>query len=435
MTWRGSPPAGGDADPTGTGGALVAPAGRPSGGHAGGARPRIVGVDVARGLALVGMMAVHVFDTFDHDGRASLATVVAAGRSAATFALLAGVSLSWITGGPRTLRERNRIAVAGAVAARALCIGAIGLALGFVGDVAVILPYYAMFFLLAIPLLSLGPRVLAFAAAGIAVVVPVLMQATGSNPLGTRPGNPTFPLLVEHPARFLDKLLVTGTYPALVWMAYICAGLAIGQLDLASTRVAAWLFGAGLAVAVSAWLTSSVLLFPLGGLRHLRDAASAHADGPSATSVILWDPDRTSSSWWWLAVRAPHSSTPIDLLHTLGSATALLGAALLVTRAALIARLLFPVAAAGSMTLTLYSTHVLFLATGILSDQQAALYVVMVVVSLVFAAAWRRVTGRGPLEAAVTAAAGRAYRVISSRAISSARSPSAGRRGVRRPER
>jgi hypothetical protein len=48
------------------------------------------------------------------------------------------------------------------IAVRALLIGAIGLALGyFAGDFSVILPVYALLFLLAIPLLGLRPRTLA----------------------------------------------------------------------------------------------------------------------------------------------------------------------------------------------------------------------------------------------------------------------------------
>lgn len=45
---------------------------------------RVIGVDVARGIALFGMMAVHVFATFDRHGTPTLATVLAGGRSATT---------------------------------------------------------------------------------------------------------------------------------------------------------------------------------------------------------------------------------------------------------------------------------------------------------------------------------------------------------------
>jgi uncharacterized membrane protein YeiB len=82
------------------------------------------------------------------------------------------------------------------------------------------------------------------------------------------------------------------------------------------------------------------------------------------------------------------------------------GAALLLTRIPVVARLLQPLAAAGSMVLTLYSAHLVVLASGFLDDDPVALYVVLVVAALTFAWAWRRGFGRGPLERVVTAAAG-----------------------------
>src|SRR6266511_5488274 len=99
-------------------------------------------------------------------------------------------------------------------------------------------------------------------------------------------------------------------------------------------------------------------------------------DWAKTQQVIMRGPDYASSwwdspwwgytSWWRLASPAPYSSTPVDLVHTLGAAMALLGAVLLLTRIILVARVLRPVAVAGSMTLTLYSAHVLFVATGLL---------------------------------------------------------------------
>jgi len=75
-----------------------------------GKNPRIVGVDAARGLALIGMIAVHIFDTFGPNGAPTVATTLAWGRSAATFALLAGVSLALITGGRQPVWGRTRTA-------------------------------------------------------------------------------------------------------------------------------------------------------------------------------------------------------------------------------------------------------------------------------------------------------------------------------------
>ncbi len=379
---------------------------------------RVIGVDVARGLALMGMMAVHVFDLFDAHGAPTVATTVAGGRSATTFVLVAGVSLAFISGGQRPVEGRARTAATAGIVVRAVLIGAIGLLIGHATgatEIEVILPYYAVLFLLAIPLLGLRPRTLALVAATVIAVAPVvvLVLLDAEGPLLRGADNATFGTLVHHPSELINGLLVTGYYPALTYLAYLCAGLALGRLDLSSRRIALWLLGGGLGLALTARLVSTVLLFPLGGLHHLQGVDPSDA-AQMAPNVLLWDPD-PSSSWWYLALPAPHSSTPVDLVHTLGSAMAVLGGALLVSRVVVLARVLRPLAAAGAMTLTLYCGHLLVLGTGVLADEPETMYVLLVVGALAFGVAWQRWLGQGPLERLVAIAANRARRAVMTR--------------------
>src|SRR5690606_18319682 len=90
---------------------------------------RIVGLDVARWLALVGMIATHALRPVEANGHATLVESVAAGRASALFAVLAGVSLALMSGGPRPLVGRDLRAAAAGLAVRALLIGAVGLLL------------------------------------------------------------------------------------------------------------------------------------------------------------------------------------------------------------------------------------------------------------------------------------------------------------------
>jgi uncharacterized membrane protein YeiB len=212
-------------------------------------------------------------------------------------------------------------------------------------------------------------------------------------------------------------LLITGTYPVVVYLAYLCAGMAIGRLDLSSRRLAWWLLGGGLALAVTARIVAAVLLYPLGGLARLIAQSRTHDNPGLAAEILLWDPSQ-GSSWWYLALPSPHAHTPVDLVHTLGSAMAVLGAALLLTRVPAVARVLWPVAVAGSMALTLYSAHLLLLATDGLKDNRVLLYVLMVVGALAFALLWRRRFRQGPLEWLVAVVAGRARRMVADRLVS-----------------
>jgi hypothetical protein len=222
-------------------------------------------------------------------------------------------------------------------------------------------------------------------------------------------GDPTFGTLVGDPVGLLTLLTVTGYYPAVVYLAYLTTGLAIGRLDLGSRRVAWSLVGGGAALAIAAQTASVLALHRFGGL----EAVAAQTPGASVER-LLWQPE-LSSSWWYLALPAPHSHSAVDVAYVLGSAVAVVGGALLLTRVAVLARLLQPLAAAGSMVLTLYSTHLVVLASGVLDDEPALLYLLLVVAALVVAWAWRRWLGRGPLERAVGAAARAARRSVSRR--------------------
>jgi uncharacterized membrane protein YeiB len=178
-------------------------------------------------------------------------------------------------------------------------------------------------------------------------------------------------------------------------------------MDLSSTRVAVRLLVGGLALAVTAWVTSSLLVFHLGGLPHLLAAS----DPGTTPNEIVWDSDQLDS-WWWLALRVHHSGTPLDMLHTLGAAMAVLGAVLLVCKLRGAQRLLRPVAVAGAMTLTIYSAHAFVLATPLFSDNDLALWLTLVAGALIFAVLWNHWFGQGPLERLVAIGADRARRAV-----------------------
>jgi uncharacterized membrane protein len=367
---------------------------------------RVTGVDLARGLALLGMMAKHVFDDTTDTGPTATG-LIASGRAAATFALVAGISVAFLSGGRQIPCGSARRGAAAGLAVRALLIGAIGLLLGYAhSGIELILTSYAVLFLCAIPLLGLRPKTLAGLSVASAVVGPVLLVGAvrlGLPTSGT--AEPTFTTLLTDPVGLLCQLFLTGDYPVVVYLAYLCAGLAIGRLDLSSRRLALWLLGGGVALTVAATAVSDVLLYPLGALGHLMSLTGDDA------VTLLWDPTQLSS-WSYLALASPHAHTQLDLVHSTGSAMAVLGASLLVTRIAVLDRLLRPLRAAGAMTLTLYSAHVLVLATPLLSDSDTALWLTLVVGALVFAVLWNRWMGQGPLERLVATAANRARAAV-----------------------
>ena len=377
---------------------------------------RLLGVDAARGLALIGMMAIHILPMLVADGSVDLAYRIASGRSAALFAVLAGVGLALASGGTTPPRGRRLAAAAAGTLARGGVLLLVGLELGGLGSgVAVILVFYALLFVVAVPFLGLSAKVLLPLAAAWAVLAPMLSQAARPFMPTQSFASPAPPALAD-PADLLREVAVTGYYPVLTWTAYLLAGLGIGRLALGNLRVQRTILLAGAVLAVGAWLASWWLLHPGGGLQVLEAAGAPGTplegrDVETAVTTSFYGTTPTST-WWWLAVAAPHSGSPFDLLHTIGTSAVVLGAMLLLARVA--APVLLPFAAIGSMTLTLYTLHVVLLAT-VLPRTVPDAFLWHVLIAVAVAVPWRGLVGRGPLEAVAAFAARSAAGLVTDR--------------------
>lgn len=387
------------------------PAGGPAAGPA--ARPRsrrAVGVDVARAVALIGMIAVHVFPAENEDETGlSWAFGLFGGRAAALFAVLAGVSIAFVERRSRgQLHGRTLTADRAALVVRGLLILVVGLLLGHLETpILTIIPYFGVLFILALPFYGRSSRLLLIAAGVFAVLGPALRHLVIDRvPERIDPDSDyTFVTATERPDLFVADMLLTGYYPAILWMTYLCVGIVIGRQQLTSRRFALILLGWGSALAFLSWTLSKLLLGPLGGTRHLLEATPS-LDGEDVAEILLFGPDVAvpTTTWWWLAVVSPYSETPLNLVHNLGTAVAFLGLALLVTHRG--GKVFSPFAAIGAMTLTLYSAHCVVLMLEVLPEEdlpEAALWI-QVLAFMLFAMLWRSALGRGPLESVISEA-------------------------------
>lgn len=356
---------------------------------------RLLGVDAARGIALLGMMATHIFPSRDVDGGATVAYALADGRASALFAVLAGMSLALADGGTRGQSSGYGRMLA-RVAVRAVLIGLVGLLLAMAGtNILVILTYYAVLFLLASPFIRLPAAVLVGLGITWAVLGPVVSHAVrDAYDLGQFIESPSFAALAADPGRVLTGLLLTGTYPAVTWLAYALVGAALGRVVLGTAALVA-AAGGGLALTATAYLVSGVLVE--------RGAEALQAAGGVSASGRFFGTTPTTS-WWWLAVDTPHSGTPFDLLATIGSSVLVISVMLLVVRGRA-KWAFFWLTAAGSMTLSLYSLHILMVGSDVGGTADPArIWLLQVVIVLVVGMAWRAVLPRGPLESIVAAA-------------------------------
>ncbi len=251
------------------------------------------------------------------------------------------------------------------LALRAATIAGIGLLLGQMEIPAfIILSYYGAMFALAIPLLGLGARALAACAAGFATVGALSSWALADALPNLGEYDPSLYFLVSDPGGTLSALLFTGAYPAIPWMAYVCAGLALGKLDLRSLDIQLRIFLTGLSLALGTALLSALLLGPLGGKDALLSSMRGRGNEAALQEALTWGPIESTpvGSGWWQVALSPYSNTVFELLNTLGVALAVFAAMLFISGR--IAWAVAPLAQVGSMTLTLYTGHLLFLATG-----------------------------------------------------------------------
>lgn len=356
---------------------------------------RVDAVDLARGIALIGMMLVHL-GPYWIERNPPVGHIVAGGRAAPLFALLAGVALSLV-------HERDRRG-AGSVRAtliRAVLLIALGLALGSLHDmpVFVILAFYGLLIVIALPFRRLSTRAL-FVMGGIwAVAGPVVLlwARVGHEPVHAMQAEWSD---LKNPGELLMELLFWGTYPAIVWFAYVLVGLAIGRLDLRRTAVAWRLVADGAALLVVTLLAGWFLI---------RTGAVDDPDELGWRQLFeerFWPFD--PAHWDDLLFVGSHTSTPLNVLSATGSAVLVVGLCALAVQSRWSRVAFTPLRAAGAMTLTLYTIHVLWawrLRVDVVNDPTAGFpegsyrdWLLQVVVLCLGAVLWQRFIGKGPLE-------------------------------------
>ncbi|WP_162257737.1 heparan-alpha-glucosaminide N-acetyltransferase domain-containing protein [Agromyces sp. Root81] len=323
---------------------------------------RVIGLDLARFLALIGMMATHLWVGGDE---APALTAALEGKAAALFALLAGVGIVLTT---RTALAEGRVGAASlAVFGRGLALIFVGLTLGLLPNfLLVILVYYGVTFWLVIPMLRWSSSALIALAAAWAVLWPFLssiLRAPLRDPIELESAN--WANLAD-PITFVRGLFVSGAYPAFTWVVYTMIGMVVGRLIVAAWKrgairsVGLRLAAVGVVVAVAASGLSALLAGPLGGL-----AALAHetpADGAPVRQVFYAQSmgAPVPGNLWWLTSPAPHSGTFFDLAITTGTALFTIGLCLAIGSAmnSLAKRILAPVTGAGGAPLTIYAAHI-----------------------------------------------------------------------------
>ncbi|WP_406259985.1 DUF418 domain-containing protein [Actinacidiphila glaucinigra] len=377
---------------------------------------RLIGVDLARGLAILGMFAAHVGPDPSVGGPLGWVMELARGRSSALFALLAGFSLVLLTGRPEPRAGRAGRQAVGRVLIRAVVLIVLGYLLTDLGtSIDVILSYYGLAFVFVLPLHRLRARTLTLIAGATALVLPQILYVLR---VAVDNGGWSDAVIAHDPLARLTgsdgflELLVTGDYPVLTWMSFLIAGMAVARLDLRRPGVRAKVAVCGAALALLGYGGSWLALHLAPGARA---AISAAADGAPAASAWWSDTlsgvygDQVVDTPSWLLVAAPHSQTTFSILGNTGIALLVLATCLaVVERSARVRWAATPLIAVGSISLTAYVGHIIAIKVLGVDDMpdSAALPVLLsfAAAAMVLALAWTRIFRRGPLEVLMHAA-------------------------------
>jgi uncharacterized membrane protein YeiB len=423
---------------------------------------RQIGLDVARALAILGMLVAHFtkMATAEDEGWARDVTRFVDGRAMPLFVVLSGAGLSLLLArSTRPVREMT---------GRAAVLLLLGLALEYTTPVGVILQYYALFFLLALLVRRLRDRWLLVGAVAVVALAPVArlflaeLLPHGFQHAGDHAADLGALGVLRRPDALLADLFVGGIYPAFPTFAFVLVGMWIGRRNLSSPRLHAGMIGVGLLMAVvgygAGWSTDERRELPaaieaqygeLAELALVADrqgldlvegiefvallsqttedefyAGLAEMSGLPADQLRAIIADTAADdglraaiapTWWEPLDAAGHSHMPAWMLGTTGFAIAVIGACLAL--AARARRLLMPLAWAGQMALTLYVTHLVLLrwplqdwASEVGAEASVWWTVGGFAAAVAVCSLWRLRFAHGPLEAVLRLAGGGSLR-------------------------
>jgi len=336
---------------------------------------RLEGLDLARFVALVGMVVVNfkiVMGAENEDGVLDLLTGALEGRAAATFVVLAGIGL-----GLAAMRSDHAQTIS-VTLKRAMFLLVLGLlnSLVFPAD---ILHYYAFYFLFGIPLLRLDSDSLVTVIVLLNVAF-VVMLFVFDYEAGWNWDDYSYAGFWT-PNGFVRNLFFNGWHPIIPWLGFLLVGFLLSRTSLSQVATQHRLILFGAVIFVFAEIASGLLSGPLAAI----------------------DPELEV-----FATTEPVPPMPLYILAGSGASLVVIGLCLRLSGGLRRSGILGVVTPAGRQTLTLYIAHILIGmgtldALGMLGGQSlstaVAAAILFCLLTVIYAYIWSRFFKRGPIEA------------------------------------
>lgn len=347
---------------------------------------RIIGIDVARALAVVGMIIVNFKMVIGGEGSGFSKVFVSLfeGKAAATFVVLAGVGIALAS---NSLYKKYDIEkakkVRGSIIKKALFLFIVGTSYLFVWP-ADILHFYGIYMIITLVLINQKAKTVLFAAIGLIFSYPILMLLFSYDE-GWNFNDFSYSGFWTIPG-FLRNLFYNGFHPVIPWTAFMLIGLWFGRQNLNDDRF------------VKKTLFFSLGIFSLTQLFSIL----------SITILSNVDP-KASAKLSQVLGTSPMPPLPIYMISGSSIATAVISLCILVGRKYSNRPLIDVLNKTGKMALTFYVAHVI-VGMGLIeillpekmgkstADFSLVYALLFSMICVIFAFFWLKKKKSGPLE-------------------------------------
>lgn len=347
---------------------------------------RIIGIDVARALAVIGMIIVNFKTVFGGEGDSVLKafTGLFEGKAAAAFVVLAGVGLAFMTNSAVQSLDREKLAKARwRIGKRALFLFIVGLSYLAIWS-ADILHFYGVYMLLTLALISASSKELITAVLVIIFSYPFLMVVMDYD-IGWDFDSLEY-LDFWTITGFLRNLFYNGFHPVIPWSAFMLFGLWFGRQNLRDEAFVKKSLLLGLAAFIFVQLLSFALLWFLS---EGEDLVYAELEQILGTS--------------------PMPPQPFYMVNGMAASVVVISSCILVARRLSTSFLVDALAKTGQLALTFYVAHVIIgmgLVDSFFAGQLGTYSIafslgyalLFSLACIAFALIWRKYFTSGPLE-------------------------------------
>lgn len=349
-------------------------------------KERIIGIDIARALAVIGMIIVNFKIVIGENGSTWIKSITSAldGKAAATFVVLAGIGIALMTNSALKNKDSQKLKTAKIrIAKRALFLFFVGLSYIIIWP-ADILHFYGIYMLVILLLLKMNKKIILISAIIIILIYPILIGFWNYQ-LGWN--FDTLEYLDFWTFKgFFRNLFFNGFHPIIPWTAFILFGFWFGKQDLKSEQFIKKAF----------WI-SSIAFVVIQILSHI--LISFLSEGNEQTASELTEVIGTN----------PMPPLPIYMFNGIAFSISIISACIIIGKRFSTNKILLALNKTGQLALTFYVAHVI-IGMGIIDtfnpekignytiEFSVAYALTFIIICIIFANYWLKSRENGPVE-------------------------------------